>query len=337
MQQLIKRTRIIILCIIITFLAMSVLCTLLEFIQTIILIEILFQLIIVTFWLNPFFAIAIYFFIKRLVKKYSKQEYTDMEWTLIKLGIILAQIAGVTMAYLLALSIDKAFFLGMFGGIGIFSVNVGMGATLVIMLLGINIKELYPAIKMLVKNKKEKMVMTKNEEITVILLILIVLMCILILIGFLSGKELERIPSVEETVQKKAEYIKKNEDYIETIRKYVEGLNYEKIVLSGEWKQKVGNLNVRYAEKKGYSVLHLDAEEVLNDIGLKDINIIATYGDIEVEFDTKSFEIKKIIMIIKYKWEGQRGLIPVGLAWYSPDNTNRSFGWAIIDDNWQIE
>ena len=162
MQRTSKYTRFIILCTIFTFLSAAALGVLFAFIQVIML-----GVLLLTFWFNPLSIIAQYFFVKKRVENYSNREFSDMEWVLVKLDIILAQLAGVTMAYPLALSINKAFFLGMFGGIEIFCVGFGMGAT---------------------------------------------------------------------------------------------------------------------------------------------------YGDIEVEFDTKTFEIKKITMMISYKWEGQRGLIPAGLT-----------------------
>lgn len=334
MQQSLKETRFIIRCIIITFLSMSVLGTLFAAIQGIILM-ILILWIIVTFWLNPVFVIAAYFKIKKLIDNYRKLEYTDVEWTLIKFNIILAQLAGVTMAHSLALCIHKDFFMITFGRFALWSVDVGMGITLVIMLLVTGMKDFYLVIKTLLRSKEKVAVITQNKGLTRILLVFIVLMMVLTLTGFLLGKKLERYPSLEELVQNKAEYILRHMDYIETIREYIEDLDYEEITASKESPKKVGNIKVFHSEKDGYGILYLDVEEVLEDIGLEDINIVK-YTDIRVEFDTKTYKVRKIHIPVKYEQTGKRNTQGGSLVWYSSDYVNRESGF-ILDDNWLIQ
>lgn len=316
-----KYTRFIILCTIFTFLSAAALGVLFAFIQVIML-----GVLLLTFWFNPLSIIAQYFFVKKRIDNYSKREISGMEWALVKLDIILAQLAGVAMAYPLVLCIHKDFFVIWLGAFGILSVRIGMGVPLVIMLLVIGVKELYPTMK----SKKEMGGLIRT------LLILIVLMLFLTLAGFLLGKKLERYPSVEELFQNKSEYILKHMDHIETIREYIENLDYEEIVACGKWKQKVGNLDVSYhLENDGYSTLSLNAKEVLKNIGLKDINIVA-YGDINIEFDTKTYKIGKIRIPVYYEQTGRRNLIGGSLIWYNSDYADRESGF-ILDDNWLIQ
>lgn len=334
MQNTLKKMKPIIAYIIITLLLMGILGTVSVLIQGILLV-IMLPFMIMTFWINPIMVTVIYFKIKKKIDDSSRQGYTDMEWALIKLNIILAQLAGVTIAHSLALCLDKDFFLMSIGGFGLRSADIGMGITLVIILSVTSIKEVYQLIKMLSCNKKEKKeIITEDKGTIKILTALIVVMAVLTFTGFLLGKKLERYPSLEELVPNKAEYILKHKEYIETIRQYIEDLDYEKIVTGRI--QKVGDLDVSYdMNNNSYSKLRMDAEDVLKDIGLKDINIVG-YGEIIIEFDAKTYEVKKIYIPVKYTQTGIKNLNGGGLEWYCSDYTNRLPGF-ILDDNWQID
>lgn len=336
MQSVLIKVKPIIVYIIITFLSVSILGVLFSLIQGF-LISILIYFIILTFWFNPIFVIAEYFFVKKIIENCSKQEYTDIEWMLIKLNIISAELAGVAAAHLLALCVNKDFFMITFGGYGLRSVDIGMAIPLVIMLFVTGIKEIYQLIKMLSADKKEKRdTVTEDKGATQILTVLIVVMVVLTFTGFLLGKKLEQYPSLEELVQNKAEYILKHKDYIEAIREYIKDLDYEEIVTCGEWKQEIGNLEAFFdMENEGYGILRLSADGFLKDVDLKDINIIATYGDIVVEFDTQNYEVKKIYIPVRYEQEGRRTLSGGSLVWYSSDYVDRESGF-ILDDNWLI-
>lgn len=344
MKNAMKRAKIIILYIIITFLLMSILSTLSAFIQGVIIVRLTFNIMetlgysfvwVSPVWVNPILVLIVYFKIKKRIKNNSKQKYTDMEWTLINLAVILAQFAGLIMATPLGLSINKDFFMISYTGFGLWSVNAGMGATLAIMFLVIVFKALYQTLKAVLKNKKERETITGDKGVTIILLVLIVVMLSLTFTGFRLGKKLEQPPSLEKLVQDKAEYILKHKEYIETIRQYIDDIDYEELVACGECKQKIGNLDVSYhMESDGYSTLSFNAKEALENIGLKDINIVG-YGDIDVEFDAKTYEVKKIYIPVIYTQTGIKNLVGGGVAWYSFDYANRPSGF-ILDDNWQI-
>lgn len=334
LQDTLKEIKSIIVYIIITVVSMSILGTVSAFIQGIILV-ILVLFMMLTFWFNPVMVIVMYFKIKKKIDDNNKQGYTKMEWTLIKVDIILAQFAGVVMTFLLALSLDKDFFMVSYGGFGLWSVIIGMGGMLILMFLGVALKDLCPALKTVVKNKKEVTVVTEGKKTVQVLLGLAAIICVLIVAGILSGKKLIEPPSLKKMVQDKAEYILKHKDYVETIRQYIEDLDYEEIVRSGEWKQKVGNLEVSYhINNDDYGTLCMDAEEVLKDIKLKDINIVEC-GEIKIEFNTKTYEIRKIRIPIRYTQTGIKNLTGGSLVWYSSDYPDKTSG-LILDENWQM-
>lgn len=337
MQKTSKKAGFIIICTIVTFLITNIFCVLLEFVQTWLILEILFHLYILLLLFNNFLVVSEYFFVKRLIERYSKQEYTDLRWALIKLDIILTQSAGVITAFPVALCINKRYFLGMYGGMGSFCVEAGMCLPLTVMFLAIFIKDLCPGIKMIPRRKKEKSAMTENRGMTVILVFLAVFMYALTFEGFLLGREMTRMPSMQEFIQKKAEYIIKNKEYIEKIREYIESLNYEELAACGEQEIKVGSLNAEYKKENDYCSLILQTQEIMEAIGLKDKDIVASEGRIRVEFDTGTYKIRKIVIEIEDEWSGFGPQRPTGLAWYSPDYGDRAFIWAVLDDNWQIE
>lgn len=335
MQNILKKAKTsIVFYIIITFLIMSVLGTLSAFIQGMLLV-VLILFIIVTFWFNPILVAVMYFTVKKRIDNSSNQDYTSIEWTMIKLDIILAQFAGVVMSFLLTLSLDKDFFMISYGGFGLWSVIIGMGITLVLMFLGVAVKDICLVLKSNSKSKKQEVVVTENNGLTPILLILAGIMCVLILTGFFLGRKLVEPPSLEKLLQDKSEYILEHKDYIETIRQYLEDLDYKEIVSCGEWKQKIGNLSVSYhMDEEGYSTLRLNADEVLRESGLKDIGIVE-YSEIVVEFETNDYQIKKIRIPVKYRQTGIKNLVGGGLVWYSFDYQDRLSG-LILDDNWQM-
>ncbi len=334
MQQSSKKTGMIILCNILTFFFTCVLGVLFSFINIPLIL-----VIYVSFWFNPIIVIAEYFFVKKRIENHTKREYSDMEWILIRCSIILAQLAGVMMSYPLLLNINKDFFIRSYGAFGPLIVRIGMGVALLIMLLVIGVKELYPAMKTLSENKKEDMVMTGRQGITEILLVLIVLMLILIFIGFLLGKKLERYPSSQELFQDKMEYILEHKDNIETIRQYIEDLDYEEVVAYGKYTMEVGNINAHYTKGEDYGILWWEnAHDVLENIGLGDMNTVISDSQIEVEFDTKTYKIRKISIPLKYEDAepmGPKSLAGGNLIWYSADYENKEPGF-ILDDNWQI-
>ncbi len=339
MQRISKKEGFILIGTIITFLITNVLCVLFEFIQTWLILEIEFHLIILLFLLNVFFVVYEYFFVKRLIERYSKWEYSDLEQALIKLDIILTQSAGIIMAFPLASCVNRRYFSGMYGGIGVFCVVTGMCMPLAVMLLAVVIKDICPEIKMILRKKKEKQGKTENRGMTVILLVLTVFMCAFTFAGSLLGKEMMRIPDFSEVLEKKTNIIKKNKDYIEKIREYVENLNFEELTAYGGQEEKDEDFDVIYREEKDYGSLILNTQKIMDEIGLKNKNVIEPEGKIVVEFDTKTYKIRKISISIEYRRLGYDVDVPVPsrLAWYSPDYTNRSFSWVVLDENWQIE
>jgi len=262
-----------------------------------------------------------------------------MEWILIRCSIILAQLAGVMMSYPLLLNINKDFLIISFGVFGSLIVRIGMGGALLIMLLVIGVKELYPAMKTLSVKKKEDMVMTVSQGITRILLVLIVLMIMLTFTGFLLGKKLERYPSSQELFQEKKEYILEHKDDIETLRQYIEDLDYEKIVACDMFVIEVGNIEACYTKGEDYGILLWEnAHDVLENIGLGEMNTVIRNSQILVEFDIKTYKIRKISIPLKYEDAEPMGYkSPAGgsLLWYSTDYVNKEPGF-ILDDNWQI-
>ena len=172
---------------------------------------------------------------------------------------------------------------------------------------------------------------------TVTLIVLTVFMCAFTFGGALLGKEMTRRPSTQEVIQKKAKYIIKNKDYIEKIREYIESLNYEELVACNEREVKIGSLNAKYKKEKDYSILILQIQEVMEEIGLKDKDVVASDGGIRVELHTGTYKIRKIVIQIDYVWSEYGPLIPSDLAWYSSDYNNKRTGLAVLDDNWQIE
>ncbi len=334
MQQSSKKTGMIILCIILTFLSTCVLGVLFSFINIPLVL-----VIYVSFWFNPIIVIAEYFFVKKRIENHSKREYSDMEWILIRCSIILAQLAGVMMSYPLILNINKDFFICSYGAFGPLIVRIGMGVTLLIMLLVIGVKELYPAMKMLSVKKKEDIIMTGSQGITGILLVLIVLMLILTFTGYLLGKKLERYPSSQELFQDKVEYILEHKDDIETIRQFIEDLDYEKIVACDKYSIEVENIKTHCTKEEDYGILWWEhAYDILENIGLDDMNTVIGNSQIEVEFDIKTYKIRKISIPLKYEDAepmGYKSRAGGSLIWYSDDYENKEPGF-ILDDNWQI-
>lgn len=192
MKNISRNTQFIILSIVITFLVVSILGTGVLFIQAMSLAPIsksrdFVCMIILIFVVDSLGAIAGYFSIKKLIGKYGGQDYIDMEW-LIRLDIILAQLAGVSMILPLAAVIYKK----MLGSIVIVGTVFGMAVPLVVMLVVVCLREPYSQVRMSPKSKKENSEMAENKKLMKALRILAALMCILVFIGIISGNEIMR-------------------------------------------------------------------------------------------------------------------------------------------------
>lgn len=343
------KTQFIILSIITTFFILSALGTGAAFIQAISLAKmstyknVAIYATILTFVINPFLALAGYFSIKKIIKRYSRQDYTDMEWVFIRMNIIMAQLAGVSMVFPLTASIYRRMFTavigGMFGKIVISGIIFGMGVPLIVMLVIICFKELYMQIRKQLKSVKENVMTVESKKTIVLLFILFVFMCVLTFTGIPLGNRIIRIPSFNEVLEKKINIIKKNKDNIEKIGGYVESLNFEEFTAFGEQEVKIGDINVVYKREEGYGSLVLNTQEIIDEIGLKNKNVVDPEGRILVEFDAKTYKIRKISISIEYRRLGYDvdGPIPSDLAWYSSDYGDRAYSWADLDENWQIE
>lgn len=192
MNNISRNTQFIILSIVITFLVVSILGTGVLFIQAMSLAPIsksseFVCMIILIFVVDSLGAIAGYFSIKKLIGKYGGQDYIDMEW-LIRLDIILAQLAGVSMILPLAAVIYKK----MLGSIVIVGAVFGMAVPLVVMLVVVCLREPYSQVRMSPKSIKENSEMAENKKMMKALRILAALMCILVFIGIISGNEIMR-------------------------------------------------------------------------------------------------------------------------------------------------
>lgn len=191
MKNISRNTQFIISSIVITFLAVSILGTGVLFIQAICLEKMstsgdfIVCMIILIFVVNPFLATAGYFSIKKLIGKYGEQDYNNMEW-LIRLDIILAQLAGVSMILPLAAIVYRR----MFGTIVIWGITLGMAVPLVVMLVVICLKEPYSQVEMSSESKEENTTMAENKKLMKALRILAALMCILFFIGIILGHEI---------------------------------------------------------------------------------------------------------------------------------------------------
>lgn len=342
MKFLLKKTQFIVLGVVITFLTVSILGIGFLFIQAMVLAkmsvtyrELIVCIVMLIFIVNPFLAIGVYFSINKLVGRYMKQDFSSPERMLIKLDIILAQLAGVSMILPSAAVVYRE----MLGGIVISGIVLGMAVPLVVMLVVVCLKESYPQFRMSSESKKQDTATEENKKMMATLRILAAMMCVLIISGIILGHEILRIPSFDELLQKKINIIEKNMDHVEKIKEYVENLNYEELAVCDEQKVKVKNLSVIYREEKDNGCLILSTQEIMDEIGLKNRNIVDPKGRILVEIDTKTYNIRKISIAIEYGQQGNNidKPIPSDLAWYNSDYKDRESSWAVLDENWQIE
>lgn len=349
MKNVLKKMQFIILSIVVTFFVLNVSGTGLVFIQAISLAKMstyknaAICAGIYAFVVNPFLAVSGYFSIKKIIKKYSKQDYTDMEWAFIRLDIIMTQLAAINMVFPLAAAIYRRMFTAVIGGIfgraAVSGIIFGMGVPLIIMLVIVCFQGIYTKTGKQSKCERQNTAAVENKKKFAILFILAVFMCTLAVTGIPLGNKIIRIPDFSEVLEKKTNIIKKNKDYIEKIREYVENLNFEELTAYGGQEEKDEDFDVIYREEKDYGSLILNTQKIMDEIGLKNKNVIDPEGKIVVEFDTKTYKIRKISISIEYRRLGYDVDVPVPsrLVWYSPDYTNRSFSWVVLDENWQIE